>query len=293
MVIINFKGGQLANRIILFAHFMVNSMEHKYKLYNPEFDEFTPYFEGTSKNDFEGYPISLTIFKNHFLDRAFSRLFRLWADITHKLFSKTPFYTVVRIFKSHDQKETIYNLNSPEFVRAATTANVVTEGWLFKDRDNFENHSDTIRKIFTPVEPYRSEANKVIAEARSNTDILIGVHIRRGDYERFLGGRWFYSDAIYAEKMLQVQAQYAAMGKRCAFFICSNVPIDVQEYDKALQLHYNSRNFIVDLYAMAQCDGIIGPPSTYSMWASFYGKVPLKHINTADEFIQLGVYESM
>ena len=31
---------------------------------------------------------------------------------------------------------------------------------------------------------------------------------------------------------------------------------------------------IGDLYSLAACDYIIGPPSTYTQWASFYGQVP-------------------
>jgi hypothetical protein len=34
-----------------------------------------------------------------------------------------------------------------------------------------------------------------------------------------------------------------------------------------------------DMYALAGCDYIIGPPSTFSMWASFIGKVPLFHLH--------------
>ena len=32
---------------------------------------------------------------------------------------------------------------------------------------------------------------------------------------------------------------------------------------------------ITDLYALSRCDLIIGSPSSYSQWASFYGDVPL------------------
>ena len=52
-----------------------------------------------------------------------------------------------------------------------------------------------------------------------------------------------------------------------------------------------SRHFITDLYCMASCDGIIGPPSTFSQWASFYGKVPLSFIFTKDDVIQLREYK--
>ena len=39
---------------------------------------------------------------------------------------------------------------------------------------------------------------------------------------------------------------------------------------------------VEDLYALAGCDLLIGPPSTFTQWASFYGKVPLYHAWSPD-----------
>ena len=44
---------------------------------------------------------------------------------------------------------------------------------------------------------------------------------------------------------------------------------------------------IEDLYALSLCDYILGPPSTFSMWASFYGKKPLRIVSYKDEAISL------
>jgi hypothetical protein len=35
------------------------------------------------------------------------------------------------------------------------------------------------------------------------------------------------------------------------------------------------------MYAFAECDYIFGPPSTYTMWASFYGNKPLYMMESA------------
>ena len=32
------------------------------------------------------------------------------------------------------------------------------------------------------------------------------------------------------------------------------------------------------MYSLAECDYIVGPPSTFSTWASFYGNVPIYRI---------------
>jgi hypothetical protein len=41
------------------------------------------------------------------------------------------------------------------------------------------------------------------------------------------------------------------------------------------------------MYALASCDYIVGPPSTFSLWASFYGQVPLCFLQKPDEPLAL------
>jgi hypothetical protein len=51
-------------------------------------------------------------------------------------------------------------------------------------------------------------------------------------------------------------------------------------------------HFIEDLYALASCDYIIGPPSTFSQWASFYGNVPRYMVNyKAEQFYGVPSHE--
>ena len=55
---------------------------------------------------------------------------------------------------------------------------------------------------------------------KQSADIIIGVHIRRGDYATWNDGRFFYELGEYHQFMLLVQQLYS--GKRVAFFISSN-----------------------------------------------------------------------
>jgi hypothetical protein len=290
MVINNYKGGQLANRIISFAHLAANSMAHNYTLYNTEFDEFCPYFQATSTNNFLSYPISVTVFKNHFADKLLLKLLRFWTDITHPFFTRTPFYKLYRIFKSHDKKHLAFNLDDPAFVKDATSKRVIIQGWGFRDNSNFLVFAETLRQFFSPVDYYKKLVATTIQNARLKADVIIGVHIRRGDYSRFEGGKYFYTDDVYVEKMQQVQQQIIASGKTCLFLICSNESLDIHNFPAELNIQFESRHFITDLYCLAATDGIIGPPSTFSSWASFYGKVPLAHIRDRNENIILKDY---
>lgn len=290
MVINNYKGGQLANRIISFAHLAANSMAHHYALYNTEFDEYCPYFLATSTNDFLSYPISVTIFKNKIADWIYTKSLRLWTDITHPLFTNTPFYTLYRIFKSHDKMHLAYDLNNPAFVKDAVSKRVITQGWGFRDNKNVILHADAIRRFFSPVAEYQKIVDAAMQKARSKADVVIGVHIRRGDYNRFAGGKYFYDNEVYADKMQQLHQQITSSGKTCLFFVCSNEDLDLNQFPPELNIAFERRHFITDMYCLAAADGIVGPPSTFSSWASFYGKVPLAVISSKDEVVLLKDY---
>jgi len=62
--------------------------------------------------------------------------------------------------------------------------------------------------------------------------------------------------------------------KRVKFLICSNTKQDEQLF-KGLNYVMGNNHPLEDMYAFAQCDFLIGPPSTYTAWASFYGSAPL------------------
>ena len=40
-----------------------------------------------------------------------------------------------------------------------------------------------------------------------------------------------------------------------------------------------------DLYALAGCDYILGPPGTFSQWASFYGEKPLLQLGDSNDSV--------
>jgi hypothetical protein len=293
MLIHNYKGGRLANRIIAFSHLIANSIEYKYKLYNLEFDEYRQYFEGTCDITFSNYTVSTTLYKNHFLDRAFSVLFRLWADITHRSFTQTRFYKLYRIFKSHDSHQTLFDMNDAEFVNDVLHKRVITQGWLFRDQKNVNTHQDHIRKFFTPIEKYRLEVHAIMDGLKKENTVVVGVHIRRGDYKKFAGGQWYYDDAVYAKNMMALQQNFEAQGKQTNFIICSHEYVEPSNFPEELKIVTGDRHFITDLYCLAACDAIIGPPSTFSLWASYYGKVSYAHIQNENDIVSLQAYNHL
>jgi hypothetical protein len=275
MVILNSQNSQLANRLWGFSSFIANSIEHNYPLVNVGFYKYRNYFEATKNNNFGNYPITTKRTGIGFLDYFYSNIFKNWVSITHKTFGSTPtFYKLYCTKFKEDKTTTLFDLNNASFVNDVKKQKVLVHGWMFRDPINIRKHRDKLLQFFKPVEPYYSQVMDEIAHATKLADVLVGVHIRRGDYATFVNGKWFYTDIQYADMMHQLTRIYANEGKTCAFFVCSNEDINLNNFS-GLTLVYKPRHFMVDLYALAKCDVIIGPPSTFSQWAAFYGNKPL------------------
>jgi hypothetical protein len=58
------------------------------------------------------------------------------------------------------------------------------------------------------------------------------------------------------------------------FIVASNVAVSAAAF-RGLNLHRAPGHFALDLHALAACDLILGPPSTFCGWASFTGKAPI------------------
>ena len=180
-----------------------------------------------------------------------------------------PFHEVVDI-----GIDTPLDLSDPEFVARARRKVVLTMGWLFRDNAATLRHAEMLRELLRPTETHRREAESAASRARQEADMLVGVHIRHGDYKTFLGGRYYYSLEQYRGFMEQMRDLLPE--RRVAFLICSDAKHDLAAFGD-LDVHPGPGRLASDLLALSHCDYIIGPRSTYSYWASFYGNRPLLH----------------
>lgn len=134
----------------------------------------------------------------------------------------------------------------------------------------------------------------------------VGVHIRRGDYKDFFDGRFYYELPYYYSLMEQMYQLLHHTYRSVIFVICSNEQFDVTSPELLSTVTFSGENIlrfeqagaITDLYALSQCDYLLGPPSTFSQWASFYGNGKLcfvKNRHTVlhmDDFKVVERYES-
>lgn len=289
MVIINYKAGQLGNRLFYFAHFISNSIEYEYKLINPYFNEYCKFFESTANDSFGDHRISVRFTQSKILDRLIRLNIKLFSLIVYVIRRGKKTYYFHNIYE-YDKKGVDFNLIEIDYLNNAKNKIVFVEGWRYRDPEHFKKHSQLLKTFFTPKKEYLNKIDNVIEECRKKGDLIIGIHIRRGDYRYYNQGKWCYQDNTYFEKMNQFNDIMKNKGKKCVFLICSNEIVYAGNF-KGLNVVIDNRHLIVDLYSLAKCDYIIGPPSTFTMWASFYGNVPLLMLNSADQQILLSQFK--
>ena len=151
-----------------------------------------------------------------------------------------------------------------------------TKGWQTRtDTRYLAQTYPELKRIFRPKDEIMSRAESLIGEMKQKSDIIVGVHIRRGDYATWNDGRFFYELEEYHQFMLRIKQLYK--DKQVSFFISSNevFSLDIFSNCECKRFEKESSGAILDLYTLSLCDRMIGPFSSYSRWASFIGEVPL------------------
>jgi hypothetical protein len=153
---------------------------------------------------------------------------------------------------------------------------------------------------FIPVSPKgEGKRDSIHSPLRENKRVLrLGVHIRRGDYKTFNGGKFYYSDYQYVKVIKQfLSLLYGhhlqgtgglSEAPSVAIYICGNDPtLDKDYYRQQLStlngplsietpsLSFPDGNPGEDLCLLSQCDYLIGSPSTFTLVASMYHDTPL------------------
>ena len=280
MVVFVSRVGQLANRIIQASYFIVNAMEHGYKLKHIFFDDYYPFFsESLDRNQL---PIRFWCKKPTILAKIFQKTIFYFTRVLLKLnIRKLPFFELF-IYENWEQDATIIDLNDKQYLQKVKSKIVFVSAWLVRDTANFGKHKKLLTDTWKPNEHFRRTIDNYYEKYKQGHDVLIGVHIRGGDYKIFEGGKWYYTAEQYYLKMQELASLKRFEGKKIGFVICTNEKdISLQDQEN-FSVFNEARHSVEDLYLLAKCDYIIGPPSTFSMWASFYGNVPLHMIKEID-----------
>jgi len=277
-LIIDSKIGQLGNSLLISAHVIACAIENNIKVVNIPFDDYAEFFVGTRNNLLCSYPTScvhLPISKRMMFRGRTDFIIRKSIQHLTKYGLFSDYYTRYVESITIDWSDN-FSLESYDFLTLIQNKKyIILKGWNFRSNLNVKKHASKIKKYFSPLAIYQQNVSVYLEEAKNNFDIIVGVHVRQGDYKKWHGGRFFYAMNIY-QKIINKLRKYFSPNKTL-FILCSDSPQPKNFFDST-DIIFGLGFLIEDMLLLSKCDYIIGPPSTFSLWASFYGETPLYHI---------------
>lgn len=141
------------------------------------------------------------------------------------------------------------------------------EGWRFRHPAGIARHHAAIRRAFAPAAACAREVESFRATL-PDARLLIGVHVRQGDFASHRGGLYHFEVTEYRARMLLLAERYASL--RPHFIVCSDEPRTLSEFE-GLDCTISNSPMMVDLYRLALCPLIVSSSSTFAAWAAMYG----------------------
>lgn len=153
-------------------------------------------------------------------------------------------------------------------------------GWPTIPQDLAEKHKNTVlQQLQFPTIDSNAVRHEFESIDKRKGDI-IGLHIRRGDYQHIKNGQYFWSIEEYKKLIERITK---STGNQVV--ICSNEPLNLHDW-KDLPIYYFQPDQIKDIIRLSLCDYVIGPPSTFSAWAAFMGNKKIAHLEQSDADIK-------
>jgi hypothetical protein len=153
---------------------------------------------------------------------------------------------------------------------------VLVTGWGVRFHHLFHQYKADIIDLFDFLPAVRHQV-ALVMQASTPDRLKLGVHIRRGDYKTWMGGRLYYDDAQY----VSVIRQFAAMhpDRQIDVYVCTNDrQLDrsyFQQQLPAMRVFFPSGTAAEDLCLLSECDYLIGALSSFTLMASMYHNIPV------------------
>lgn len=284
------RSGRLGNRLVIFANFIALVKERGDRLINFTFHSYAHLYQQPSRDIYCQYPPPTRpgIINSIPPLAAAIRKSRLFYHVTRYasgFHERVPLAGRRVITLREIRGQEITPLEG-EAVRARIRdARIVfVNGWNFRAPAAVEKHAQAVRDYLRPVQEFVEASQQSIGVLRRDADVVIGVHVRQGDYRQWRGGRFCFTTERYRAWMQEMAQQLP--GRRVAFFVCSDEPRNAKEFE-GLKVGFGPDTPVGDLSALALCDYITGPMSTFTQWASFYGGKPMQHLGSNDDHLDL------
>jgi len=269
MIIIIKKYGQLGNRLFPFAQFIAHAHKHNYRVLNIAFEDYSSLFLNTEKSLLCSYPpILSSSFFNQTMRTVIFKLVEMMVDFCIRIkFLKSWFHEVLL------DNSSAYFYPDEKFIKSAKSKFVfICNPFYFRDEVTLHNNLEVAIDFLKIKDEYANNVLEITREIRDKYEIIIGIHIRGGDFRTWADGMYFYDIHYFKEAIKQANTIFG--NKKIGFLICSNEIWSNQDFEDS-NIYFAHGNLVEDLLLLSKADYLIGGYSSYLYWASLYGNVPI------------------
>jgi hypothetical protein len=182
-------------------------------------------------------------------------------------FKVTKHFTIIRYIDFNDSNR--IEFYKQQLLRGRNRLMLVG-GWEFRDFQAIAHHEEFLRKKYCIA---KSNKNYFcICSKMKNYEVVLGVHIRRGDYKNWRNGIYFFEYSTYRrliDDFVKLQD-----GKKVFVVYFSDERPHPSDIDCPVEYMISRNAYYIDYRLMGNCDYLIGPPSTFTPWASFIYQIP-------------------
>ncbi len=295
-VVLAKRNAQLGNRLTMHAHLLAFCLEKGCVLLNPTLGEYANFFVGTRgrlliQKEGSVRPCPRPAWQSKLAYAAVRGMYQLT-----KVSRLLPWFPIQSAKATRNpQGKGLREFLEELAARGGRLAIVST--WKIRDYELCAKHAEAIRRLFAPVPDLVTKADRRLMALRENVDLVLGVHIRHGDYRRHANGSLFFNPADYRRWMEEFAAGFP--GIKIGFAVCSDARQSAEDFEGLevvfgpgnddADVYGNKRHdpvkavIVEDNYMLSQCDYILGTVSTFCSWAAFWGNRPLLQVRSRSE----------
>ena len=258
--------GQTCNQFWIYSHYIANAIEN-----NETFWALAPDY---SIKDYPNLANSEII------------KFTLYSKFLIKIFGYKSYLKFVNSFV-HNRFTRTFLIQIFKYIPFIDFTWAEMEGYTFDKRNDFKQE---ICHLLKPKDEIIKTVESFFQAKTRKFDIIIGVHLRRGDYKTWQEGQYYYLDNEYNNIMLHMKSFFPT--DKVGFLLCSNEKLNLENFVDNDVFIFKNSSAAMDVYGLSNCDYIIGPPSSFSSWSAYFGNKPLFFLKTSNCDFDLSSFKS-
>ncbi|MFM7269010.1 MAG: hypothetical protein ACKOZT_10570 [Cyanobium sp.] len=276
--------GNLGNRLFLFANLIAHSIATGSITINAGFGVWRGFFAQSRCGPLPCFP-ALPL--PHVADERVGNLIRHLANVAFFIALSPRFADWWGAIETeHD--DTVYLDSEPLAIWSKGKRVILLRGYNFLATQSMPRFADQIRPYFQQIIAPHSDALAPIQRLRSRCDRVIGVVIRQSGFDQWLGGRYFFTIATYSRWIREAAILWP--GDRVGFFICCDVCVDLGHLSD-LTYEFRAQHDLENRAALAHCDAILAPTSSYAAWAAYMARIPAQLLVDTDQSITIAGFK--